>query len=115
MASEVFELALLLSLKDQASGGLNRFTAELRTADKQGKLTADTMDSLRSEMNKGFAIAGTGIAGLALVGKGVKVAGDFQSSMTDLRATLSKTGKDGKVDLTAVSYTHLTLPTTPYV
>ncbi len=98
MASEVFNLAILLSLKDLASGGLNRAEAQMRSFGKEGKHTLETLDSLRASMNKGLALGGVGLSGLALIGKGVQVAGDFQSSMTDLRTTLSQVGTDGKVN-----------------
>lgn len=99
MASEVFNLAILLSLKDAASGGLDQFSAKLRTAQKDGKQFTQTFENLREEMNKGLAIGGIGLASLALLGKGVQVAGNFQSTMTDLRTTLSQLNADGKVNL----------------
>ena len=99
MAKEVFELALLLTAKDAATGNINRVKAELRSLGKDSELTGDKLDNLRERMNRGLAISGTGIAGLALFSKGVQVAADFQASMTDLRATLAQVDKDGKVNL----------------
>ncbi len=89
MASEVFNLAILLSLKDAASGGLDRFDAKLRAVGKDGKHTLETLDNIRGELNKGLALAGIGITGLGLLKKGVDAAGDFQSAMTELRTTLA--------------------------
>ncbi len=99
MASEVFNLAILLSLKDAASGGLDQFSAKLRSAGKDGKAFTQTFEDLREEMNKGLAIGGVGLASLALLAKGVQVAGNFQSTVTDLRTTFSQLGADGKVNL----------------
>lgn len=99
MTSEVFNLAILLSLKDGASGGLDSFSAKIRSAQKDGKQFAQTFEGLREEMNKGLAIGGVGLASLALLGKGVQVAGNFQSTMTDLRTSLSIVQKDGSINL----------------
>lgn len=99
MASEVFQLALLLTLKDAASGGLDRFEARLRAAGKAGDKFHSDFQKIRDDLNKDLAIGGVGIAGLATLGKGVKIAADFQSSMTELRSTMSATGQDGKVNM----------------
>src|SRR5688500_401411 len=100
--SDIYQLAILLTAKDMASGTNDRAEAKLRSYGKEGKLYLQTMADLRSEMNKGLSIAGLGIAGLGTLYKGVKVAADFQSSMTDLRATLAQTSKDGKTDLNSL-------------
>ncbi len=102
MASEAFELAVLLSLKDGASSGLDRFQAKLRAAGKDGKKFTKTFDDLRNDLSKAFQIGSIGLAGLGVLGKGVQVAADFQSSMTDMKATLAQTRKDGSIDLTAL-------------
>lgn len=99
MAGEAFQLAILLTLKDAASGGLDRFAARLRAAGKDGEKFASDFEKIRSQMNKDLAIGGMGIAGLDLMRRGVQVAGDFQSSMTELRSSFSQLGRDGKVDL----------------
>lgn len=102
MANEVFNLAILLSLKDKASGGLDHFRAKLLAAGKDGENFTRSIERIRSEMNKGIGMATTGLAGLALMGKGIKVAGDFQASITDLKNSFSEVGKDGRVNMTAL-------------
>src|SRR4051812_36999336 len=102
MASEVFKLAIFLSLTDQASSGLNRFEAKLRAAGKEGEKFHSEFEKIRKDLNRDLAIGGTGIAGLALFGKGVQIAADYQASMTDLRTSLSQVGKDGKVNFNAL-------------
>lgn len=99
MASEVFNLAILLSLKDAASGGLDRFSAKLRAVGKDGAETQKTLDNLRGELNKGLALAGIGIGGLSLLKKGADAAGDFQSAMTELRTTIATVNPDGSKNL----------------
>lgn len=98
MANETYQLAILLTLKDAASGSLDRFSGKLRSLGKDGKIAVETLDNLRAEMNKGIALTGIGSAGLGLMYRGVQVAGDFQTSMTDLRTTLSQVGKDGNIN-----------------
>jgi TP901 family phage tail tape measure protein len=99
MSSEVFQLALLLTLKDAASGGLDRFQARLRAAGKDGEKFHSQFEKIRNDLNRDLAIGGVGLAGLALMGKGIKMAGNYQASMTDLRTTLAQTRRDGKIDL----------------
>ena len=101
MASEVFNLAILLTLKDAASGGLDRIEAKMRSAGKEGKKLADEYNSLRESLNRDLAIGGIGVAGLGAIYKGIQAAGDFQAKMTDLQATLA-TSKGGSVDLNAL-------------
>lgn len=100
--ADVYQLALLLTLKDAASGGLQQFQARLLAAGKDGEKYAKSLEHIRSEMNKGVAMTGLGVGGMALMGKGVQVAGDFQASMTELRASFSQLGKDGKVNMAAL-------------
>jgi TP901 family phage tail tape measure protein len=99
MASEAFQLALLLTLKDAASGGLDRFEARLRSIGKAGEMELAKLDKLREDLNKDLAIGGVGLAGLKILKDGVQAAGDYQSVMTDLRSSLAQVGKDGKVNL----------------
>ena len=99
MASEAFQLALLLTLKDAASGGLDRFEAKLRAAGKAGESYSKQLDDIREDLNKDLAAGGVGLAGLKIIKDGVQAAGDYQSVMTDLRASLAQTGTDGKVNL----------------
>lgn len=102
MASETYQLALLLTLKDLASGGLDRFQAKLLAAGKDGEKYRQTLVNIRSELNKGMGLSAAGFAGLAVLGKGVQVAGDFQASMTELRSSFSRLKKDGTIDTNAL-------------
>lgn len=102
MASETFNLAILLSLKDGASGGLDRFSGKLRAAEKDGQHFHETFEKIRADLNRDLAIGGVGVAGLGLMWQGIKVAGNFQASMTDLRSSLAQVGTDGKVNLTSL-------------
>jgi TP901 family phage tail tape measure protein len=85
MASEVFNLAILLSLKDAASSGLDRFSAKLHAAGKDGKLFAETFDKLRADLNRDLSIGGVGIAGLMQLKKGVDEAGNLETTVLNLR------------------------------
>lgn len=59
-------------------------------------------EQLRRDLNRDLSIGAVGLGGLALIGKGVQVAADYQSSMTDLRSSLSQVGADGKVNFDAL-------------
>lgn len=85
MASEAYQLALLLTLKDAASGGLDRFRDKLRAAGKDSKLFADQFDKIRNDLNRDFAIGGAGVAGLMLLKRGVDAAGDYEDKLFELR------------------------------
>lgn len=98
MASEAFTLALLLTLKDTASGGLDRFEAKLRSIGKTGEAELQKLDKLRDDLNRDLAIGGAGLAGLKVLKEGVQVAADYQAVMTDLRASIAQTGADGKIN-----------------
>lgn len=102
MASEVFQLAILLSLKDGASGGLGRFEAQLRAAGKEGEKFHSEFERIRRDLNRDLAIGGVGVAGMSLLGKGVQVAADYQQSMTDLRTSFTQVSKDGKTNFDAL-------------
>lgn len=99
MANAIYELAILLSLKDMASGGLNRTEAHLRSLGKEGAATLATFESLRAGMKKDFMIAGVGVGVLAMMKKGVDVAGDFEQSMARLKGTIAEVGDDGQVNM----------------
>ena len=103
MSSEVFNLAILLTLKDAASGGLDRVEARMRKAGAAGRKLADEFKSLREELNKSLAIGGIGVAGLGMLYKGVKAAGDFQAVMSDLSSSLAVVGSNGKVNFNALA------------
>lgn len=99
MSTQVFQLAILISLRDAASAGADRVSDKLRSMGREGKAALSTFEDLRKDMRKGLALAGTGMAGLAMLKGGVKAAGDFEASLTDLRLAFSEVGKDGAVDL----------------
>src|SRR5258708_2665865 len=90
MPSEVFTLYLLLQLKDFASGGLNSFEAKLRATGKEGAATLRTFQSLREDLKKDFVVAGLGIGTLALMRQGVKVAGDFEQELTEMKLSIAE-------------------------
>lgn len=97
--SEVFQLAILLSARDLASGNLDRVADKLRATGKEGKATLKTFEDLRKDFRQGLQLAGIGVAGLAALRGGVRVAGDFEAAMADLRLSIQEVGKDGRVDV----------------
>jgi TP901 family phage tail tape measure protein len=99
MAGEALQLAVLLTLKDAASGGLDRFGARLRALGKDGEKFHSEFEKIRSDLNRGLAIGAAGITGLKVLKDGVQTAADFQSAMTDLRNTFAQLGADGRVNL----------------
>lgn len=98
MGSENYILSIILRAQDAASGMLGRAQQQLRSLGKEGKETAkhieDLEKKLKKDFSKGLAMGGLGVAGLAVLAKGVKAAGDFESVMSDLRLTFSEGGKD---------------------
>jgi TP901 family phage tail tape measure protein len=99
MTGSIYELAILLSLKDAASGGLNRTEAHLRSLGKEGKDTLKTFQQLRSDMKKDLTIAGVGVGMLALMRGGVREAGNFEAAMADLRMSIEELGDDGTLNV----------------
>lgn len=103
MANEALQLAVLLTLKDSASTGLDRFASRLKVAGKEGQTFANQYARLQESLQRDLVIGGVGVAGLfsslALMKKGVDVAGTFQAAMTELRTTFTEVGKDGKVNM----------------
>src|SRR5262245_27762009 len=99
MPSEVFQLYLLLQLKDFTSGGLNSIEARLRSGDKEARKYLQTFQQLREGMHRDLTIAGFGVGTLALLKKGVDVAGDFESAMTEMRMSFQELGPDGQINL----------------
>lgn len=86
MASESFNLALILTLKDMASGGLARFSQNLKNAGQQGAQFHSEFEDLRNDLNRDLSIGGAGIAGLALLKKGVDEAGNYEATLLDLKS-----------------------------
>ena len=100
MPDQVFELAILLSLKDAASGRLDHVRDRLRATGKEGKATLQSFEELRKGLKRDLVIGGIGVAGLTLFGKGVKASGDYQASLTDLRVSITELNRDGTINLT---------------
>lgn len=103
MSSQGFELAILISLRDAASGGADRVSDRLRLMGKEAKVALKTCEDLRKDLKQGLVMGGVGIAGLATLRSGVKAAGDFEASMADLRMSLQEVGKDGQVNLSKLN------------
>lgn len=99
MSKELFELAILISLKDAASGQMDRVGDRLRMMGAEGRATMKTFDDLRRDMRQGIEMAGIGVAGLMALKSGVTAAAEFESAMTDLKMSIGTTTKDGTVDL----------------
>lgn len=98
-SSAVYELAILLSLKDAASGGLDRLEDRLRATGKQGRQLLQTVQDLRRDLKQNLTIAGAGLATLAVLRGGVKAAADYEVAMLDLKSAYQETGKAGSLSL----------------
>ncbi|MET0626579.1 MAG: phage tail tape measure protein [Pyrinomonadaceae bacterium] len=94
-SSTAFELAILLSLRDAASGGLDRFEGKLRATGKEGRKFLHDIEDMRKSVGRDFAIAGTGLVTLAMLKKGVDAAGDYESSLLDLRGAYQEIASAG--------------------
>jgi TP901 family phage tail tape measure protein len=99
MPSEVFQLYLLLTLKDYASSGLNRLQADLRATGKEGAAVLRTFEELRAGISKGMQMAGIGVGGVMLMRKGVEVAASFEEAITEMRLSIERVGPDGSKNL----------------
>src|ERR1044072_874125 len=99
MANAIFELAILLSLKDAASNRLDSFGERRRARGTDARHALEEFESLRRGIGRDLAIGGIGIATLDMLKKGVDKAGDFQSAITELRLAIEEASKDGSVDL----------------
>ncbi|MET0626564.1 MAG: phage tail tape measure protein, partial [Pyrinomonadaceae bacterium] len=99
MNSSTFELAILLSLRDVASGRLDRFEDKLRATGKEGRNFLEQHERLRKSMGRDLTIGGVGIATMGALKNGVGVAGDFEDAITDLRTSLTQLNADGSVDV----------------
>lgn len=95
MASEVFQLALLLTLKDQASAGLDRFGAKLRGVDRDSGKFHSEFQKIRDDLNRDVGIGAVGATGLALLKKGVDTAGDYEATLVDLKSAYAETNAQG--------------------
>jgi len=99
MASgSVYELAILLTLKDLASGGFNRVEARLQSMGKEGRATLKTFQDLRADLKKDLAVAGLGVGVLSMMRKGIDVAGDYEAAMGNLRMSIEEVDETGKIN-----------------
>lgn len=98
-SSAVYELAILLSLKDAASGGLDRFENRLRASGKEGKQLLKTVQDLRQDLSRNLSIAGAGLATLAVLKGGVQAAADYESAILDLKSAYQETATAGNTSL----------------
>lgn len=103
MSSSVFELALLLSLKDAASGGLDRFEDRLRASGKEGRALLRTVQDLRKDLKQGLVLAGAGVGMVAMLKGGIDKAADFESAVTELRLSIEELGKDGTLNMSQLN------------
>lgn len=99
MGAQTYELALLLSARDAASGTLDRYADKLRATGKEGRAALKDLTDLRREMARGITVAGIGVAGLAMLNNGVKAAGNFQAATTDLRTAITELNADGSKNI----------------
>ena len=61
------------------------------------------LSELRDESQKATKIGAGGIGGLVATGGGLKVAGNLEDAMTDLRISIMRLGADGKVDMAGLN------------
>lgn len=108
MSSQSFELNILLSLRDQASRGIDANREKLRALGKEGreslkayerdsKAAMKTFEDLQKDFSKGAAATGIGVAGFVAMYKGVKVAAEFEDAMLGLKSAFQETGQDARV------------------
>lgn len=95
----IYELAILLTLKDAASGGLGRLEDRLRGAGREGRATLKTFQDLRSGLDRNLSIAGVGLGGLMMLKKGVDAAGEYESALLDLRSAYQEAAVAGALSL----------------
>ncbi|MGH9944613.1 MAG: phage tail tape measure protein, partial [Pyrinomonadaceae bacterium] len=102
-SSASYELAILLSLRDAASGRLDRFGDKLRATGKEGRAAAQQIEDLRQSIGRDLTLGGVGVASLAMLRNGVREAGNFESAITDLRVSVTELNRDGSVSLGQLS------------
>lgn len=99
MGGQAFELAILISLKDAASAGADRVSDRLRAMGKEGRKTLTTFQDLRKDFRQGLVLGGIGIAGLAMLVRGARDAGNFEASLHDLKGAFQEVEQSGSVEL----------------
>lgn len=89
------ELSILIALRDAASAGADRISERIKALGKSGRETLKVYEDLRKDVQKGITIGGIGMAGIGVLRQGVRVAGDFQSAMTDLKLAYGEMAEGG--------------------
>lgn len=104
MGKATFELSVLLSLKDVASGRLDSFRDKLRATGKDGRAALQDYEELRKSLQRKLVVGGVatgiGIAGLAGLKSGVDAAGDFEDSLLDLKGAYQEAAGAGALSAT---------------
>jgi TP901 family phage tail tape measure protein len=72
---------------------------KMRLRQQSINLVNQERDALQRSMLGGAAISGAGLGLLAGVRSGMRDAGDFEASITDLRTSVTRLGSDGRVNL----------------
>lgn len=72
-----------------------RLAADEQRAAAKAKEAFRDVYALREAVKKDLVVGGVGVGTLYLMSKGIKVAGDFEQSMTDLKVAIAEVGKDG--------------------
>jgi TP901 family phage tail tape measure protein len=96
-SSATYELAILLSLRDAASTGLDRFEDRLRATGKEGRELLKTVQDLRKDISQGLGQAGAGLTILAGIKKGIDEAGAYEEAILDLRSAYQESARAGSL------------------
>ncbi len=97
MGTATHELAILLSLRDAASGRLDRFGDKLRASGKDARGALKDFDSVRKSIGSTLAIGGTGIVTLAMLKKGVDAAAEYETSLLNLKSAYQESAAAGSL------------------
>src|SRR5918912_2000199 len=88
-------------------GASNKTTQTITAGAKaQKKALQELRDEharLQKSLRQDLAVVGIGAAGMGLFVKGVKVASDFESSLTERRLSIQRLGKDGSLDVSLLN------------
>ena len=99
MSKATYELAILLSLKDVASGRLDAFRDKLRATGKDGRAALQDYEELRKGLQRKMVVGGiatgAGLAGLTALRGGVTAAGDYESSVLALKSAYQEVAGAG--------------------
>ncbi len=104
MSKATYELAVLLSLKDAASGRLDTFRDKLRATGKDGRVALKDFEELRKSLQRKMVVGGVtmtaGLVGLKMLKGGVTAAGEFESSLLDLKGAYQEVEGAGAMSAT---------------